>query len=96
MDNIKLKCPVCGELVNGKKEPFASYRAVALHIAAKIKTSSDEHKIWAYENSGKVEIDNAINIAKKTNGINIIGDLLLLPVKMWHDEKNKPNIGFKK
>jgi hypothetical protein len=96
MANSEFECPVCSAKLNTRGEPFVSVRAVALHIAGKIKGNCTDHKIWAYENRSKEEIDEAIAEAKATEGINILADLLLLPVKHWHDDKGKPNIGFKK
>jgi len=33
--------------------------------------------------------------ARATNGINVLADLMLLPLKAWFDERGKGNIGFK-
>ncbi|OGO29882.1 MAG: hypothetical protein A2Z29_05635 [Chloroflexi bacterium RBG_16_56_11] len=96
MDNIEYECPVCNVKLNSRKEPFASVRAVALHIAARIKGNDTDHKIWAYENRGEEEIDKAITLVKAKDDINELAKLLLLPVNKWCNEKSKPNIGFKK
>ena len=96
MDNPEFECPVCNVKLNSRREPFISVRAVALHIAGKIKGQCADHKIWAYENRSQEEIDEAIAEAKATRGINVLADLLLLPVKHWHDDRGKPSIGFKK
>ena len=96
MANIEYECPVCNAKLNSRKEPFISVRAVALHIANRIKANNTEHRIWAYENCGQEEVDEATAEYKTTNNNNILGDLLLIPVKNWHDDRSKPNIGFKK
>jgi hypothetical protein len=51
--------------------------------------------MWAYENCGQKEVDQALVEARATNGINIIGNLMLLPLKAWFDERSKKHIGFK-
>ncbi|MBN1176107.1 MAG: hypothetical protein JXA51_00355 [Dehalococcoidales bacterium] len=96
MDNIKLVCPVCSTVRNSRGEPFTSVRAVALHVAAKIKGNCSDHKIWAYENRGEDEIDIALAQAKAKDDINIHAKLLLVPVKKFNEDKGKPGIGFKK
>jgi hypothetical protein len=93
---IEFICPVCNVKLNSRGEPFVSVRAIALHIAGKIKGKCPDHIIWAYEKRSQMEIDEAIAEAKATGGINALADLLLLPVKQWHDERNKPQIGFRK
>ncbi|HJX14058.1 MAG TPA: hypothetical protein VJ377_11110, partial [Dehalococcoidales bacterium] len=95
MVDTEFKCPVCSTKQNVQRNPFPSYRAVALHIAGKIKGGYDfdAHKIWAYENCGQNEIDRALADARAKNDINIIGKLLLLPVKQWHEEREKGSIG---
>ena len=95
MNDKEHECPVCQVKLNIRGEPFVSVRAVALHIANKIKANNTEHRVWAYENCGQEEIDEATSEYKATNNNNVLGDLLLLPVKKWHDDKNRPNIGFK-
>jgi hypothetical protein len=94
--SIEYQCPVCNAKQNSIGEDFVSTRAVALHIAAKIKFNCADHKIWAYEKCGKEQIDSTLAEIKATKGINPLAELFLVPVKQWHDEKGKPNIGFKK
>ena len=89
------QCPVCRAKTNNSGKPFSSERAVALHIAGKIKGQCNDHKIWAFENCGQTEINQALTKARETQGINILADLMLLPVKAWNDENSKGNIGFK-
>ncbi|OGN98461.1 MAG: hypothetical protein A2Y89_06375 [Chloroflexi bacterium RBG_13_51_18] len=96
MKDIKYQCPVCHTKLNSSRRPFISPRAVSLHIAGKIKTSDNDHKYWAWEQCGQEKINAAITESKATNGINVIGDLLIIPVIQWHDEHGKSNIGFTK
>lgn len=95
MDKNYFQCPICKAKLNSSNKPFSSVRSVALHIAGKIKGQDTDHKMWAYENSGQEEIDQALAQARATNGINVLADLMLLPLKAWHDERGKGNIGFK-
>lgn len=94
--DIEYECPVCNAKLNSSGDAFVSVRAVALHIAAKIKLNCTNHKIWAYEGCGKERVDETLAIIGATKRINPLAELLLLPIKQWHDEKGKPNIGFKK
>jgi hypothetical protein len=96
VQNIIYQCPVCHTKLNSNRKPFISPRAVALHIAGKIKTSDNDHKYWAWEQCGQDKINAAIAESKSTNGINVIGDLLLLSVIQWLKEHNESNIGFVK
>lgn len=95
MDNTKFECPVCHAELNSSGKPFVSVRAIALHVSGKIITGCIDHRIWAYENCGQEEINQAVDQAKPTNGINVIAELLLVPVKRWHDDNAKRRIGFK-
>ncbi len=95
MGRYDFQCPICKVTLNTRNLPFSSVRSVALHIAGKIKGQCGDHKIWAYENCGQEETDQALAQAHATNGINVLADLMLLPLKAWHEEKSKGNIGFK-
>ena len=74
-------CPVCRVCASTNNKPFSSIRSVALHIAGKIKGGKTDHKIWAYDNCSQVKTDRALKKAKATNGINVLADLFLLPLK---------------
>lgn len=96
MKDKEYQCPICHAKLNSNGEPFFDVRAVSLHIAGKIRGGDSNHKIWAYENYNRKEVDEAVEKARSTSNINYIGDLLTVSVKRWHDENSKPNLGFKK
>jgi hypothetical protein len=95
MNDFEFECPICEAKLNSKGEPFGSVRAVALHIATRIRANNSDHRIWAYEYCSQEIVDEAIAKVKSTNDINILGNLLLVPVKQWHDDRGK-QIGFRR
>ena len=96
MELSYFECPVCKARLNTNNKPFSSIRSVALHIAGKIKGQCFDHKMRAYENCGQTEIDQALAQARATQGINVLANLMFLPLKALYDEKGRGNIRFKK
>ena len=67
-------CPVCNSDTNSLGMPFSGSRAVALHVAGKIRTGDSLHRSWA---TGK--IGSAIDEPKVKHSINTLADQL-----EWH------------
>jgi hypothetical protein len=64
-------CPVCNSNTNSLGTPFSGSRAVALHVAGKIRTGDRLHRSWAI---GK--IGNTVDKPEAKHSINTLADQL--------------------
>lgn len=64
-------CPVCSSSTNSLGIPFSGSRAVALHVAGKVRSGDSLHKSWAESKAG-----NIINEPEVKHSINTLADQL--------------------
>ena len=65
-------CPVCNGNTNSLGIPFSGSRAVALHVAGKIRTGDRSHRSWAV-----AKVGNTINEPAVNHSINTLADFIL-------------------
>ena len=64
-------CPACNGNTNSLGIPFSGSRAVALHVAGKIRTGDSSHKSWAI-----AKVGNTIDEPEVKHSINTLADRL--------------------
>lgn len=64
-------CPACGVSTNSYDEPLVGARAVALHVAGKIRSGDGTHRTWALNTIG-----DSISEPYANRSINTLSDIL--------------------